>query len=216
MELMPPTLLSHLLNQRTYPGSRASRSSSRVEGAAPCRRRGARQSAGAQAGTRHMGRSQLTGWPCPRLGSDGAVSTSDSSRARLQNGLLLGSAGRGGFSFLGVTAATASIAVGGDEVETIGGGTEAPGSDMSVFARRADFPPCVVGEESRRFNLIWQPMRMLISCDLRTTGLLPGGWGKRAHACASRAISEPPDLGRTDRPMSVTQVERPGQTHAAH
>ena len=72
MELLPPTLLSHLLNQRTSPGSRASRSSSRGEGAAPCRRRGALQlpaPAGAQAGTRHMGRSQLTGWPCPRLGS---------------------------------------------------------------------------------------------------------------------------------------------------
>ena len=72
MELLPPTLLSHLLNQRTSPGSRASRSSSRGEGAAPCRRRGALQlpaPAGTQAGTRHMGRSQLTGWPCPRLGS---------------------------------------------------------------------------------------------------------------------------------------------------
>ena len=106
MELLPPTLLSHLLNQRTFPGSRASRSSSRGEGAAPCRRRGALQlpaPAGAQAGTRHMvGRSSRAG-----LALDWAVSTSDSSRVRLQNGLRLGSAGRGGFAFSGLTASAA-------------------------------------------------------------------------------------------------------------
>ena len=34
---------------------------------------------------------------------------------------------------------------------------------------------------------------MHISRDLRTTAWPPGGWGKRAHACKSRAISEPPD-----------------------
>ena len=82
MELLPPMLLCHLITQRTSPGSRASRSSSRGEGAAPCRRRGALQlpaTAGAQAGTRHMGRSQLTGWPCPRMGS---------VHLRLRNGAL--------------------------------------------------------------------------------------------------------------------------------
>ena len=82
MELLPPMLLCHLITRRTSPGSRASRSSSRGEGAAPCRRRGALQlpaTAGAQAGTRHMGRSQLTGWPCPRMGS---------VHLRLRNGAL--------------------------------------------------------------------------------------------------------------------------------
>ena len=83
-----------------------------------------------------VGRSSWAG-----LALDWAVSTSDSSRARLQNGLLLGSAGRGGFAFSGVTASAASFAVGGNVFETIGGGTEAPGSDMSVFAHTADFPP---------------------------------------------------------------------------
>ena len=36
------------------------------------------------------------------------------------------------------------------------------------------------------------PISANISRDLRTTDLQVGGWGKRAHACASRAISEPP------------------------
>ena len=72
MELLHATLLRLLLRLRTSPGSRASRSSYRVECAATWRRRGALQlpvPAGSQAGTRHIGRSQLTGWPCPRKGS---------------------------------------------------------------------------------------------------------------------------------------------------
>ena len=78
------------------------------------------------------------------LALERAVFTSDSARARLPNELRPVTAGRGGFAFSGVTASAESFAVGGDVCETLGEGQGAPGSDMSVFARSADFPPCFV------------------------------------------------------------------------
>jgi len=137
-------LLRHLLSHRISPGSRASRSSYRVEGAATWRRRGAMNCRYLQAHRPEpdtlVGHSSQAG-----LALERAVFTSDSARARLPNELRPGTAGRGGFAFSGVTASAASFAVGGDVCETLGEGQGAPGSDMSVFARRsADFPPCFV------------------------------------------------------------------------
>ena len=64
--------------------------------------------------------------------------------------ILRPAANGGGFAFSGVTASAESFAVGGDVCETLGEEQGAPGSDMSVFARSADFPPCVVHKLSFR------------------------------------------------------------------